>query len=64
MSERFVVTESSTSLNGGKFSPVAHVIVDKKTGVNYLALYDHRDFTHPIGITVLVDKDGKPLITR
>lgn len=38
-----------------------HVIVDKKTGVNYLFV----DQTgHAGGMTVLVDANGKPIVTK
>ena len=40
---------------------VAKIIVDRETGVNYLlASHDLRVGT---GLTVLVDQDGKPVVT-
>ena len=41
--------------HSSKFS----VWVDSETGVNYLCLAD----AAAIGLTVLVDKDGKPVVT-
>lgn len=40
---------------------VAKVIVDTETGVNYL-LGSH-DLRVGTGLTVLVDQDGKPIVT-
>ena len=42
----------------GAFSGV-EVIVDKLTGVNYL----YRQSGYSGGLTVLVDADGKPIVT-
>ena len=36
------------------------IIVDTKTGVNYLFAWDG----YAGGLTVLVDKDGKPIVTQ
>ncbi len=53
--ERFVEVYSQGIVN------VAKVIVDTETGVNYLlASHDLRVGT---GLTVMVDKDGKPVVT-
>ena len=53
--ERFVEVYSQGIVN------VAKVIVDSETGVNYLlASHDLRVGT---GLTVMVDKDGKPVVT-
>ena len=53
--ERFVEVYSQGFVN------VAKVIVDTETGVNYLlASHDLRVGT---GLTVLVDQDGKPVVT-
>lgn len=52
---RFVEVYSQGVLN------VAKVIVDRETGVNYL-LSSH-DLREGAGLTVLVDQDGKPLVT-
>ncbi len=53
--ERFVEVYSQGVMN------VAKIIVDRETGVNYLmASHDLRVGT---GLTVLVDQDGKPVVT-
>lgn len=53
--DRFVEVYSQGLVN------VAKVIVDTETGVNYLmASHDKRVGT---GMTVLVDRDGKPVVT-
>ncbi|MCC8023654.1 MAG: DUF6440 family protein [Clostridiales bacterium] len=39
---------------------ITQVIVDRKTGVNYLYV---RDGYGGSGLTVLVDREGKPVIT-
>ena len=53
--ERFVEVYSQGVMN------VAMIIVDRETGVNYLlASHDLRVGT---GLTVLVDQDGKPVVT-
>ncbi len=56
--ERFIVTEregSAISDNG------AHqILVDRKTGVNYLVWKSG----YAGGITPLLDKDGKPIVTK
>ena len=53
--ERFVEVYSQGVVN------VAKIIVDTETGVNYL-LGSH-DLRTGTGLTVLVDKDGKPVVT-
>ena len=52
MSDRFVFVEKNGIMQG------ARVIVDKETGVQYLLAH----WTNVGGLTVLVDKDGKPLL--
>ena len=53
--ERFVEVYSQGVMN------VAKIVVDRETGVNYLlASHDLRVGT---GLTVLVDQDGKPVVT-
>lgn len=53
--ERFVEVYSQGVMN------VAKIIVDTETGVNYLlGSHDKRVGT---GMTVLVDQDGKPIVT-
>ena len=53
--DRFVETYSQGVTN------VRKIIVDRQTGVNYLLLSSN--MTNGCGVTVLVDKDGKPIIT-
>ena len=50
---RFIRTVQEASWAGG-----AEVWVDRETGVNYLYLHG----THNGGPTVLVDREGKPII--
>lgn len=52
--ERFVKI-----LQQGKMSAM-EIWVDKQTGVNYLFHYNG----YAGGLTVLVDKDGKPVVTQ
>lgn len=52
---RFVEVYSQGVVN------VAKILVDTETGVNYL-LGSH-DLMSGTGMTVLVDKDGKPVVT-
>lgn len=55
-SDRFVCTE----ISGGVFaSSQQYILVDKKTGVNYL----WTSGGYSGGLTVLVDADGKPIVT-
>lgn len=53
--ERFVESYSQGATN------VRKIIVDTKTGVNYLLASS--SMTSGCGMTVLVDKDGKPIVT-
>ena len=53
--ERFVETYSHGVTN------VRKIIVDTETGVNYLLISSN--MTTGCGIAVLVDKDGKPIVT-
>ena len=52
---RFVVTYEK----GGLASPGTKVLVDKVTGVNYLFVQNG----YAGGLTPLLDRDGKPVIT-
>ena len=52
--ERFVETYSQGATK--------KIIVDTQTGVNYLLMSSN--MTGGSGLTVLVDKDGKPIITE
>ena len=54
--DRFDIKEKE----GVSFMTDAIVIVDKETGVNYL--FVHEGYSG--GITPLLDKDGKPVVTR
>ncbi len=51
--KRFIVEHKEGMLSGTK------IIVDRETGVNYLFAWDGQAG----GITVLLDKDGKPMKT-
>ena len=42
-------------------SNVRKIIVDTETGVNYLLISSN--MTTGCGVTILVDQDGKPIIT-
>ena len=53
--ERFVEVYNQGLLN------VAKVIVDTETGVNYLMASHNK--ANGTGLTVLVDQDGKPVVT-
>ncbi len=53
MSDRFEFVEKKG------FIECTHIIIDKETGVQYLLA----SYGNVGGLTVLVDKDGKPLIT-
>ncbi|MBE6775429.1 MAG: xylan 1,4-beta-xylosidase [Ruminococcaceae bacterium] len=53
--KRFVVTEKE----GSAFTNLIQVIVDKKTGVNYMYIQSGNSG----GLTPLLDREGKPLIT-
>ena len=53
---RFIVTYKQ----GGGFSgPAVKILVDKKTGVNYI----WSESGYAGGLTVLLDREGKPVIT-
>ena len=55
-SNRFICTE----ISGGAFNATQQrVLVDRKTGVNYL--WTASDYAG--GLTVLVDAEGKPIVT-
>lgn len=53
--KRFIVTEKE----GSEFTNFVQVIVDKKTGVNYLWVKSG----YSGGLTPLLDREGKPIIT-
>ena len=44
---------------GGFSSPATYILVDKETGVNYL----YAASGYGGGLTVLVDANGKPIVT-
>ena len=52
--KRFEITETAGSVKG------FYVVVDKETGVNYLVA----KFGAGPGICPLIDKDGKPIVTK
>ena len=52
--ERFVKTYSQGTIN------IIEIWVDKETGVNYI----YREAGYSGGLTVLLDSDGKPVISR
>lgn len=52
--KRFEIVETEGTAKG------IFVIVDRKTGVNYLAT----KFGTAGGVCPLIDKDGKPIITK
>lgn len=56
MKERFVEAYSQGVTN------VRKVIIDTQTGVSYLLASSN--MTNGCGLTVLVDADGKPVITQ
>ena len=53
--KRFIVTEKE----GGAFTNLIQVIVEKNTGVNYMYVQSGNSG----GLTPLLDRDGKPIIT-
>ena len=53
--DRFIKTYSQ----GGGFSQLTQIWVDKKTGVNYLFTQNG----YAGGLTPLLDREGKPVIT-
>lgn len=52
MGDRFIVSDKKGIIEGTR------IITDTKTGVQYLFV----NWTEAGGLTVLVDKDGKPLV--
>ena len=58
INDRFIVTlkEGSTLNNGG----IRQILVDQETGVNYLLIKSG----YGLALTPLLDKDGKPIITK
>ncbi len=54
--KRFIVTERC---GGGLTTPYMQVIVDKNTGVNYI----FAAAGNAGGLTPLLDRDGRPVIT-
>lgn len=52
--KRFVIEHKEGRFSGAK------VIVDSETGVNYLFAWDG----NAAGLTVLLDANGKPIITK
>lgn len=52
--KRFEITETEGSVKG------FYVVVDRETGVNYLVA----KFGTAGGICPLIDKDGKPIVTK
>lgn len=46
--------------DGGVFGPESSLVADRKTGVTYLIIRN----MFGTGITPLLDKDGKPVITE
>lgn len=53
---RFIVTETH---GGGLFTPHTQVLVDRTTGVNYIFVTSG----YAGGLTPLLDREGKPIIT-
>ena len=53
--DRFIVTYKQ----GGFANPGVKILVDKKTGVNYM----WAESAYAGGLTVLLDREGKPVIT-
>ncbi len=53
--KRFLVTDKQ----GGFTNPGCKVIVDRKTGVNYLWM----ESGYAGGLTVLLNRDGTPVVT-
>ena len=53
--DRFVVSEKQ----GSAFTNLIQVIVDKRTGVNYMYIQSGNSG----GLTPLLDREGKPIIT-
>ena len=53
--DRFIVTYKQ----GGFVNPGVKILVDRQTGVNYL----WTESGYAGGLTVLLDREGKPVIT-
>jgi len=58
INDRFIVNlkEGSSLNNGG----IRQILVDQETGVNYLLIKSG----YGLALTPLLDKDGKPIITK
>ena len=54
-SDRFILVEKNSSLRAVS----TYVLADRETGVNYL----YANGGYGGGLTVLVDADGKPIVT-
>lgn len=54
--KRFITMDKE----GSGFASSARVLVDSQTGVQYLFVHDG----YAGGLTVLVDKDGKPMLAK
>lgn len=54
--DRFIITYRQ---GGGFANPGVKILVDKKTGVNYM----WAESGYAGGLTVLLDREGKPVIT-
>lgn len=54
--KRFIVTER---YGGGLAAPLTQVLVDRNTGVNYIFVTSG----YAGGLTPLLDREGKPIIT-
>jgi hypothetical protein len=55
--KRFEIVQTE---GNGLTSPNLRVIVDTETGVNYLFMHDG----YAGGLTVMLDAEGKPIITK
>ncbi|ADU21545.1 MULTISPECIES: DUF6440 family protein [Ruminococcus] len=58
--EKVIRFEKVFSQDSGLSSPGFCIFVDKETGVNYIYSY----WGETGGLTPLLDKDGKPVITQ
>ena len=54
--KRFIVVFTQ---GGGMSGPTTYILVDRETGVNYL----YANGGYGAGLTPLLDKDGKPIVT-
>ena len=52
--DRFIITYKQSS-----FSTETRILVDRETGVNYLSAWE----AGGVGLTPLLDRDGKPIVT-